>query len=448
MRNVLSKLRQLLSGKADHQSTSGGAANTYHIEIGDAAMRKHLALSGRIGSGVSRYVEHLLTRQTEQGRGWVYIDPTADGTMLSRLAETARAQGRSHEFYVLNLSDPQNSNTYDVLRAGSPVDQAIRALQALPVAVNNPGADFYAQQCFDVLVPVLAAVKATGKTVGLNELGRLLLQLESEATQQDLLAAVPGGSEARASLLGAFESLKGMDGTAKSRNHALRGLAGRLLGIGAVPGADVFNSPRPEIEFSDILAHNKMCYVALPLTMDPESTLVSLASMVLHDVSSSIQARAEMPADDRVPFLFVMDRFPGYGIASGIRAPIRPTIYSQARGQAVSMVPVMTGMSWESLRDAYSEREVEQLTGNTYTKVYFHQEQGELTSALHPSLAEGTLDRLDVGEYVVCSGAEVQFGAIAPLRAVKAPARYVKQEAFAGNARERLKVGDAPEARA
>lgn len=441
MRNVLSKLRQLLSAKTDHQVQIGGATASRHIELDDATLSRHVSITGRLGRGISLYVEQQLTRQTEQGRGWIYIDATSDETLLARLAETARAQGRSDEFYVLNLNDPQNSHTYDVLRAGSPVDQAIRALQALPAYADSPGADFYIQLCFEFLVPLFAAVNATGKSVGLHELGVLLLNLESEAAQQSLLAAIPAGHAAQSSLLDALETLDGSDRNSTSRKHALSKLTGRLLTLGSEQGANVINDPHPEIEFSDILANNKMCYVMLP-AMGDDSTWISLARMVLHDVSTSIQARSNMPANDRVPFLFVMDRFPAYGLASGIHAPMRSTIYSQARGQAVCMVPVMPDMQWERLRETYPADEVDGLIGNTFTKVYFNQDQGELTSSLHPNLPEAALDKLELGEYVVCSGSEVLSGAVAPPPPSRAPAPYIERKTVAGGGRERLAVSD------
>lgn len=444
MRNVLSKLRQLLSGKADHQVQIGGATASRHIELDDATLSRHVSITGRLGRGISLYVEQQLTRQTEQGRGWIYIDVTPDETLLARLAETARAQGRGDEFYALNLNDPQNSHTYDVLGAGSPHERAIRALQVIP-DMDSPDSDLCLQQCLEILVPLFKALDATGRTVGMRELGLLVRKLESEAAQ-DLLAAIPAGHDARSSLLVALDSVKGDDENATRLKKYLDLLSSQLIVIGSADYAGAFNSPRSEVNFADILAQNKMCYVQLPV-MGKEARLLSLAKMVLHDVSTSIHARAHMQADTRTPFLFVMDHFPAYGMATGIGAPLRPTTYSQARGQAVCMVPVMPGMRWERLRETYSADEVDVVIGNTFTKVYFNQDQGELTTSLHPNLPESALDKLGLGEFVACSGAEVLWGAVTPPQPSRAPVPYIKRTKIAGDARERLALGNTSEAR-
>ncbi|KVP16800.1 hypothetical protein [Burkholderia ubonensis] len=446
---VISLLSRLLGRTNDVPAKTGLSFGRSSVGAGrpivldDATLRSHVAISGRVGVGVQNLVEQLLSQQTEKGRGWVYIDPACDEGLLERLAAQARAHGRGDEFYVLDLHRPENSNTYDVLRAGTLEQRAIRALQVLPAAENNPGAQFYAQQGYNVLVPVFGALDAAGKSVSLRDLGELLMQLESDDTQRELLNTIPTGHPARDALLAAFDSIrKNAESDTQRLRNVLGGLAGRLYIIGSEVPSEVFGCAQPEIEFGDILAHNKMCYVRLPV-MAKDQTMLALARMLLHDVSTSVAARARTPSRLRTPFLCIMDAFPAYGLSGILRAPMTSTDYSHARGMSVSMVPVMDE-GWDNLHETYADG-LHNLIGNTFTKVYFQQKPDELTKELHPDMPESSLAKLTLGEFVMWKGATGYRGLLSPMPATDKPPAFTRQAMALGEAHARLQLANAVE---
>jgi hypothetical protein len=385
--------------------SSSGPADI--ISFDEETLRGHVFMSGRSGSGMSVLTEQMLTQQTERGAGWLYIDHECNETLLERLRAQAHKHGRDDEFLVLDLDKPDDSNSYDFLRSGTPEQRAVRVVQVLPPAENNPGADFYRTSAYSVLAPLFAAIDATGKTLGLRELALLVEQFDNEAVRQEFLDAIPATHEARASLLAAINSATR---EARGLKYVLGGISGRLHLLSTLELPHLLNAEKPEIVMSDVLAHNKMLYVRLPL-MQRDSTLHTIARLVVHDAITSVFARAHTPARLRKQFLFVMTGFPAYGMSGTSYAAINAAAYTNARAMRVTLIPVVDA-GWDSLRSV-SESGAKILFGNTYSKIYFHQHQDEHTGRCYPELAPGTLDALTLGEFVMWNGSHHYRGMLA-----------------------------------
>ena len=414
--------------------------------LNDEGLRNHVALSGMPGSGMRVLIEQMLRQQTARGRGWVFIDTHGDYEMLDRLAAHAAAQGRSDALYLLDFDRAGRSNTYDALRAGTPEDQTLRVLQVLPGTEYNLGGDFYARAAFALLVPLFRALAAAGRSVDPCGLADLLTRLQAEDGERELLDAIPYGP-ARTLLVAALAPYRKGDGMLDGA--ALKGTFGGLMGrlhLLGQPGCGlgagyerVVANEHPEIDFSDILAHNKMCYVMLP-TMGKDSTLISLARMVLHDITTSLQTRAMLPREWRAPFLCVMQDYPAYGPVrtGGFRAPLDSRSFSLARAMRVCMMPVVSG-GWDDLPGSMAESGFEDLVGNTFTKVYFRQKRSDIVVALHPQMSAVALDTLQAGEFVAVKGQSPVYGQLRPVIAAKAPA-FVKRAMPTAAARPRLTI--------
>lgn len=412
----------------------------------DEGLRNHVALSGMPGSGLRMLIERMLNLQSERGRGWVFIDTHGDYELLDRLAAQAAAQGRSDALYVLDFDHPERSHTYDVLRGGTSADQAMRTLQVLPGTGYNPGADFYAREAFALLEPLFRALACARKSVDPCGLAHLLTRLSEDDGEHVVLDGIPS-SGARSLLVEALAPYRKSDGKldGPALKHTFGGLTGRLYllcqsGCGLGTGYKrVLASEQPEIDFSDILAHNKMCYVMLPL-MCKDSTLISLARMVLHDITTSLQARAMLPRECRTPFLCVLQDYPAYGPVrtGGFRAPLDSRSFALARAMRVSMVPVVAS-GWDDLSCSMSESGFEDLVGNTFTKVYFRQKPSDIAAALHPQMSEVALDALKPGEFVAFKGHVSSRGQLRPGNQEHAPA-FVKRDMPTGAVRPRLHI--------
>jgi intracellular multiplication protein IcmO len=371
------------------------------IVLDDSVLRSHVALSGRGGVGRSRLLKQVLTQQTVDGRGWVHIDPSGDERLRDHLASVAHAAGRADEFYVLDLVDPDNSNTYDILRGGTAESRAHRVLTLFPVGANP-----YSRRLGGYLTVLFSAIDATGKSAGLLEVAQLLMSLGTPAVREQLLAAIPEGHPAGAALVAALDELA-QDGLPEQRLKNLGGgAAGRLTLLGTLKCSNIFNNAQPEIDFEDVLTHGKMCLVRLS-PMHKDTVVLNLARMVLQDVCSAIPARAGLPGNERAPFLVAMDSFPGYGLSESLTAPLSDATWSQARGMNVSLIPVVDSGNWDQVHDAYR---TDGLTGNTFTKVYFQQDASEHLAEQHPAMPADALQSLKPGQFVMCQGDAVVAG--------------------------------------
>jgi hypothetical protein len=427
-----SKREQPLTGRLVLGREIAGANNV--ISIDDSTLRNHLFVSGRAGSGVTVLTEQMLTQQTEQGRGWIYIDHHADDAMLARMTAQARKHGREDEFLVLDLHTPQSSNSYAILQSGTPEERAVRVLQLLPSAENNPGADFYRQTAYAMLAPLFAAIDATGKVIGLRDLALLVGQLDEEAVLREFLDNVPVAHESRAELLAAIETAKRDNRLVK---QVLGGIAGRLYLLSTLKLPNLLDAAAPQILMSDVLAHNKMLYVRLPL-MQKDSVTTTIARLVMHDIVTSVFARMHTPARLLKPFLVVMTGFSAYGLSGSSHAALTSAAYSHARAMRVALVPVVDG-GWTQISQL-SEDGADILSGNTFSKIYFSQPQDEQTSRMHAELQPATLDKLSLGEFVMWQGSAVHRGLLdnSPAEVQTSIAR--RRSVPAGTARPRLKL--------
>jgi hypothetical protein len=371
--------------------------------IADDVLRSHIAISGRNGNGIQLLNEQLLRQQTEQGRGWVFVDTFGDQEMLDRMAKYAKEHGRSDEFYVLDLGEPERSNSYSILHSGDPEEKAARVLRLLPSSPNNPGADFYRQQAWYLLTTVFAALAAAGKSIGLRELAFLLARLWDEEVVNQLLDVVPAGA-ARTQLLSLLDSFRDEAGelSIERLKQVSGGVSGRLYSL-CTNGStrNVIDTEQPEIEFSDILLHNKMCYVKLPPVMGDQARL-NLIRMVLHDIATSLEARARLPHRLRTPFLCLLECYDMYGLS------VPSNLYERARAMRVALALVIRS-EWDYLATLDEER-VDILSGNTFTKVFFQQRQGKHLTGMLPALPAGTLDALQAGEFILYEGSDISHG--------------------------------------
>lgn len=410
--------------------------NGQPLALDDALLRNHMYMSGRQGSGMSVLIEQMLMQQTERGRGWIYVDPMVDDVLLNRLAERARQNGRDDEFLVLDFHKPENSHSYDILRSGTPADRATRILQALPPTEGNPGAEHYRQRAVDLLVPLFTAIDATGKAVGLRELALLLRGLEEDAVQREFLDAIPLSHEARDSFLAALESVKREGSDLK---QVLGGIAGRVWLLSTLDESELLSSANPEIVMPDVLANNKMLYIRLPV-LAKDSTLGTLARLVVQDAISSLSARAHLPRRLREQFLFVMNGFSTLDLGRGHQAAVGAAAYSNARAMRVSLVPVApSGCTWSHVVAA-GEQSSEILIANTYTKIYFCQHQDEVTGQLHPDLRPGTLDSLALGEFMLWTGTTRYRGLVSNSPAEVLNSTYTRRAMAWAEERPRLNL--------
>ena len=119
----------------------------------------------------------------------------------------------------------------------------------------------------------------------------------------------------------------------------------------------------PEIDLTDIVQNNKMCYVMLP-TMGKDAAALNLGKMVLSDLRTAVAKMQGLTKAERPnpPFVCFADEMGSY-VMPGISR-----VFEQARSAGVMMIPAF--QTFANLASVSPEFE-EMIIGNTWTKCFF-----------------------------------------------------------------------------
>jgi intracellular multiplication protein IcmO len=335
------------------------------LDIENDKLMRHLAIIGQSGVGKTVLGMNLLWQQTARGGGWLFIDAKLDKDVRDQLAYMARVFGREDEFYVMNVDDPDNSNTYNPILNGDPDSIASRLMNLLPAADNNPGADFYRQQANYALIVLIGALQAANKRYTFLDLA---IMLQSAAAIGRVESLVPFKSEAFMILQVFLDSFKKQDKTGvkvdvDKLKNVLGGMSGRIAQFAQGKFGKVFNTTTPEIDLTDIVKNNKMCYVMLP-TMEKDVQALNLGKMVLSDLRTTVAKMQGLTKADRPnpPFICFADEMGSY-VMPGISR-----VFEQARSAGIMMIPAF--QTFSNLASVSPEFE-EMIIGNTWTKAFF-----------------------------------------------------------------------------
>lgn len=335
------------------------------VDIDNNKGMRHLAIIGQSGVGKTVLGMNLLWQQTARGGGWLFIDAKLDKDTRDQLAYMARVFGREDELYVMNVDDPENSNTYNPLLNGDPDEIASRLLNLLPSSDNNPGSDYYKQQANYALTVLVGALQAANKRYTFMDLA---IMLQSAAAIGKVESLVPLDSQAFMVLQVFLDTFKkkskdGVNVDVEKLKTILGGMSGRIAQFAQGKFGQVFNTTVPEIDITDIVKNNKMCYVMLP-TMGKDTAALNLGKMVLSDLRTAVAKMQALTKSERPnpPFMVFADEMGSY-VMQGISR-----VFEQARSAGVMMIPAF--QTFANLASVSPEFE-EMIIGNTFTKVFF-----------------------------------------------------------------------------
>lgn len=335
------------------------------VDVSNSVLQRHLAIIGQSGVGKTTLIESLLWQQTVRGGGWLFIDGKIDGDTRNHVAYMAEAAGRQDEFYVLDISNPQNSNTINPLLEGDPDEVASRLMNLIPSSENNPGADFYRQSANHALTVIIGALQAGNR---LYHFGDLSILLQSGAAMETLERMTPegGAKRALAIFLDQFRKRGKEGGTIIDTDRlktVLGGMSGRIALFAQGKFGEVFNVYAPEIVLKDIVLEGKMLYVSLP-TMGKDTAALNLGKMIISDLRSAVAVLQTLPSSERpqIPFTAVLDEMGSY-VMKGVS-----TLFEQARSAGIAMIPAF--QSFSQLNEV-SEDFADIVIQNTWTKVCF-----------------------------------------------------------------------------
>lgn len=335
------------------------------LDILNNNLMRHLAIIGQSGVGKTVLGMNLLWQQTARGGGWLFIDAKLDKDTRDQLGYMARAFGREDEFYVMNVDDPDNSNSYNPLLNGDPDEISSRLLNLLPSSDNNPGSDFYKQSANYALTVLVGALQAADKRYTFMDLA---IMLQSAAAIGRIESLVPLNDQAYMVLQVFLDTFKkktkeGVAVDVDRLKQILGGMSGRIAQFAQGKFGQVFNTTAPEIDLTDIVQNNKMCYVMLP-TMGKDTAALSLGKMVLSDLRTAVAKMQGLTESERPnpPFICFADEMGSY-VMPGISR-----VFEQARSAGVMMVPAF--QTFANLASVSPEFE-EMIIGNTWTKCFF-----------------------------------------------------------------------------
>jgi intracellular multiplication protein IcmO len=335
------------------------------LDIEDGYLQRHTAIIGQSGVGKTTLGEFLLWQQASRGGGFIFIDAKLDSDTRDKLGMMMELAGRADDFYVLNVDQPWNSNTYNPLLRGDSDEVSSRLLNLLPSSENNPGSDFYRQSANHALTVITGVLKAGKRRYHFSDLAILM---QSARAMQELERIAPAGSPEKMALqvfLDQFRK-KGKEGVqidVERIKTVLGGMSGRIALFAQGKFGQVFNTYTPEIDLTDIVMNNKCLYVMLP-TMGKDTAALNLGKMILSDLRTAVYNIQGLQKHLRPnpPFVVFADEMGSY-VMPGVR-----TLFEQARSANICMVPAF--QTFANL-NMVSPDFADTIVGNTWNKVFF-----------------------------------------------------------------------------
>jgi len=335
------------------------------VDVADQFLMRHTAIIGQSGVGKTTLGEYLLWQQAARGGGFIFIDAKLDVETRDRLGFMMESLGRSDDFYVLNVDQPDNSNTYNPILRGDADEVASRLLNLLPSSENSPGADYFRQTANHALTVITGALKAARRRYHFSDLAILM---QSARALAELERMVPSGTPERMSLqifLDQFRK-KGKEGVqidVDKIKTVLGGMSGRIATFGQGKFGRVMNTYTPEIDLTDIVVNNKCLYAMLP-TMGKDTAALNLGKIILSDLRTAVYNVQALKKNLRPnpPFLVFADEMGSY-VMSGIAR-----LFEQARSANICMLPAFQSFANLSV---VSPDFADIIVQNTWNKVFF-----------------------------------------------------------------------------
>ena len=373
------------------------------------AATKNVLILGQAGSGKTTFARALLEQQTLRGGGWLCIDPHPTQETRDLLARQVGQAGREKDFYVLDIANPENSNTYNPVFSGDADTIAQRLLSLLPGTDNDPGADFYKQSAARALTVIIAALQAAKKLFTLSDLSDLLTSAPALYKLEYLIRGQGREAVDLADYLAEFSTKTKFQTKIDpyKLKSMLGGMAGRIAQFSQGKYGEVLNNAVPEIDFADILTNNKMCYVMLP-SLEKGNSALQLGRMLLSDFRSTAAALQNNESLKRdIPFVLFADQLSSYWT--------NETAYLLRQSRHLNLSVITALQSLDELQ-ALAQVDRTCLLENAYTKVLLPSHRcAKLETLLdgcamldqpYREILQQDLQRLRTGHALMLSGAK------------------------------------------
>lgn len=326
---------------------------------------RHCLVVGQSGVGKTVFAEWIMLQQMLRSGGLAMVDGKVDAGNLKKMDQMAAWTGRRADLGVINLGDPNRSNTYNSILYGDADEVTSRLLSLIPSSANNPGTDYYRQAANQGLTTLIGAIQASGKAYNFIDLSILLTNSKALSHLESIVP--PGDAKKALSLFLEQFRAANKDGIVsidmKRMKEVFGGIGGRLHLFGSGNFGQIGNTYSPDIVLYEAVRGNKMVYVALP-TMGKAEAASNFGKIFLGDIKTTVSWLQQLPPHERPfpSFLFFADE------AGSYMTEAWQVMLEQNRSAGVTLMPAFQTMA--NLENVSKElREV--ILGNTWTKVFF-----------------------------------------------------------------------------
>lgn len=336
------------------------------LKIPSRMMTRHCLGIAATGGGKSNFLNLILKQQMMRGGGAIHIDGKNSKEAIIEFLSLAKQHNRWQDVRIINIDDPNFSNTYNPLLRGDGDELTSRVMQLLPEQ-SGSGA-FFRSQAGRGMRAIAGILKSIGKPYNFGDLNVLM---SNEMAMRHLLRIAPPTKEAKDFKIFMDQMMQVNPRTGNKElntqklQHTFGDLAGRLHSYYVGKAGKVLNSYSPEVDLYDAIRNNLLIYVALPMLAKNEIA-VDFAKFFVSDIRTAI---GQIQNDNYKPaptFLVLMDEFSSYAMPS--LAPV----FEQARSSNICMFPFI--QTYSSLTDkgrGLGDDFAAKILGNTWNKISF-----------------------------------------------------------------------------
>ena len=358
-------------------------ADLADLKISSKLMTRHCLGIAATGGGKSNFLNLILKQQMMRGGGAIHIDGKNSKEAIIEFLSLAKQHNRWQDVRIINIDDPNFSNTYNPLIRGDGDELTSRVMQLLPDA-GGSGA-FFRSQAGRGMRAIAGILKSIDKPYNFGDLNVLM---SNEAAMRHLLRIAPPTKEAKDFQIFLDQMMATDPRTGEKAlntqklQHTFGDLAGRLHSYYVGKAGRVLNSYSPEIDLYDAVRNNLLIYVALPM-LSKNEIAVDFAKFFVSDLRTAI---GQIQNDDYKPaptYLVLMDEFSSYAMPS--LAPV----FEQARSSNICMFPFI--QTYSSLTDkgrGLGDDFAAKIFGNTWNKISFLLQEPESCEMMSKTAGE------------------------------------------------------------
>jgi hypothetical protein len=336
------------------------------LYLTDEHRKLHVEIVGTTGTGKSESAILPWSYQDiRAGKGVIIIEAKGSVDFCEKLYTLYKNDGCKQRFYFCNLSDPENSNTYNPIIRGSSYELKDRIIGAFDWSEQ-----YYKTRSESTLLSILRAVESAGKKITFQDLyliftepricNDLYRQVKDEFIKWTLGSRV----------LGDWDHVQ----------KDCQGLIAKLNLMAQGGVASIMNTYAPDIDLLDVYRNNEIVYFCLPTNLMGE-TAKAFGRMLLMDLRSTA-GYIELGQAERHFFPAFIDEFAEFA------SPEFVTWLNKSRSTGIAIH--IAHQSYGDLKQV-NPSFVQQVTDNTNVKMVFRVNDSDTAEAFSKQLGTKTV---------------------------------------------------------